>query len=719
MTYGAFDRYKILSDIAPNSVEYKKWKSIAKNTINDPDLKRQMEDVSVRVAKMSGNHEFYNYNYIKTNTVYKKGVIKSIDKGQVKLVDNSILSLAGLVETEDTTLALTELLKPGQEINYKTYKDVALDENKNPVIKSVIYNLEKNNENINKQLIDMGAAEKDREDVSPLAVSGKQSSSQEVLGAIQEVVAHAKIPIIHNKFLRIETPLESYKNETYYGSNFKTWDHPIKGFIIPAFNEQSAKGMLNEALSVGYAVLHFSKVAGKTDKKLVQYGSNILLATLNPTAFVGGSLGYATRLTTGKLLSSGETNLSDFQIGAKIGVTAGAIKWGIDNADNPFKAITSFALAGASASHIFTDIEPFLEKFFNKSIKKFGTKQGMAVGAVAGLAVSALKNPSFDKEKMFRTKWAPKETRKKWELDEYFDRLNYLKYKGMYQVASARAAIFEHSNIRSTFKQIDKNKKELGKIDREKVKLVEKNNGKPKNQLKINELDQERLSLIEQNKNLFTGGKYTKSAIAYKKKMESTIYGLDESATTDELLASVPDQYKDHFKAFMEVSDKSERKEILKYVPEYLQRSLQIAWGQKPNKTQSNSGYFKNHKLPSMGWKGWKPNVNLKHVKMKTIENEGMLLSDFGYYDSEKSKPTFAFAPDINNFDRRSGQFYRTNMLAVMHGMGINHTNVSIETTSSPGLWVVGDIKDNTTDILNASSYKVGNFIQGVASNII
>lgn len=718
-TYGAFDRYKILADIAPNSTEYKKWRSIALNTVNDPNLKKQMEDISVRVAKMSGNHEFYNYNYIHTNTVYKKGIVKNINNGQITLTDNTVLSLAGLVPTENTDEGLKQLLTPGQKINYKTYKDVKINENGDPSVESVVYNLEKHNQNVNQQLIENGAADKNKEDFSPLAVAGKQSGTQEVLGAIQEIIAHAKIPVLHNKFLRVETPLESYKNETYYGSNFKTWDHPIKGFIIPAFNEQSGKGIINEALSVGYAILHFSKIAGKTDSKLIQYASNTVLSTLNPTAFIGGSLGFASRLSMGKILSSGESNLSDFQVGAKIGVTLGAIKWGTDNADNPIKAMASFGFAGASASKIFVDIEPFIKKVFNKDIEKFGMKEGALVGALTGLAVSALKNPDFDKERMFRSKWASKETRKKWDLDEYFDRLNYLKYKGLYQVASARAAIFEHSNIREIFKDIDKNKKELAKLNRKRTKLIEKDKGKNKNQLKIIDIDQQRLALQEQNKNFFTAKKYTKSAIAYKKKMESTIYGLDETATKDELLASVPDQYKDHFKAFMDVTDKSERKEILKYVPKYLQRPLQVAWGQKPNKVQSNRTYFKNHKLPSMAWKGWKPNVNLKHVKMKTIQNEGMLLSDFGYYDSEKSKPTYASAPDIKNFDKRSGQFYRTNMLAVMHGMGINQCNVSVEPTSAPGLWIAGDIKDTSTDILKASSYKVGSLVQTLSSNII
>ena len=717
--YGAYDRFKILADIAPNSTEYKTWKSIAQNTVEDPNLRTKMEDISVRVAKMSGNHEFFNYNYIHTNTKYEKGIVKAFNNGQIILQNNKVLTLAGVITNQNADNILAHLLTPGEKINYKTYKNNKVDKNGQSIVEAVVFGGDKHHLNINQQLVEQNGGEKNKEDFSPLAVAGNQSGMQEVLGAIQEVVAHAKIPVLHNKFLKIETPFESYKSETYYGSNFKTWEHPIKGFIKPAFNEQSGKSLVNEALSLGYAYLHFSKIAGKTDSKLVQYASNVVLTTLNPSAFIGGSLAYGSRLATGKMLNSGGSSKSDFQIGAEIGTIIGTVKWGWDNADNPIKSAAAFSIAGMSATKVFKNIENFSEKYLGKSLRKVGFKEGALVGSLIGLGVSAVKNSHFDKDKMFKP-WVPKDTKKKWDLDEYFDRLNYIKYSGLYKVASARAALFEKSNIRSVFKDIDKNKKKLAKLNREAIKLAQKDDGNTsKHQEKLDRINEKRLALQEQNRIYFKGGKYTKAAVAYKKKMESTIYGLDETATKDELLASVPDQYKDHFRAFMDITNESEQKKILKYMPEYLQRPLQIAWGQKPNKVKSNRIYFKNHKLPSMAWKGWKPNVNLKHVKMKTIENEGMLFSDFGYYESEKSKPSFAMAPSIKDYDKKSGQFYRTNLMASLHGFGINLSNVSVEPTSAPGMWIVGDVKDTASDIKNASSYKINSVIQTLASQII
>ena len=99
--YGAYDRFKILADIAPNSTEYKTWKSIAQNTVEDPNLRTKMEDISVRVAKMSGNHEFFNYNYIHTNTKYEKGIVKAFNNGQIILQNNKVLTLAGVITNQN------------------------------------------------------------------------------------------------------------------------------------------------------------------------------------------------------------------------------------------------------------------------------------------------------------------------------------------------------------------------------------------------------------------------------------------------------------------------------------------------------------------------------------------------------------------------------------------------------------------------------------------
>ena len=171
----------------------------------------------------------------------------------------------------------------------------------------------------------------------------------------------------------------------------------------------------------------------------------------------------------------------------------------------------------------------------------------------------------------------------------------------------------------------------------------------------------------------------------------------------------------------LSVKDMEHVSPIMKYIPEYLQRPLQLAWGMKMNRVKSNARYFTTHKLPGVGWRGWKPNVNLKHVKMKTIQNEGMLLADFGFYESEKGKASYEIAPDIENYDNGGvfSMFSSLRLMAEMKGLGLGLTNVSIDRTSTPGMWIAADIKQSISDRTELATNSVSNVLQGLAANFI
>ena len=696
--YGAFDRYKILADIAPNSAEYKKWRNIAKATVTDPELVEEMKGIAERTSKMSGNHEFYEYTYLRNNTKMAKGIVIGVNNGMITLADHTTLSLAGTVATGATDEAISQMIQPGMEINYRYEKNKVYDkqnQNKNQTISAVVY-APKSSTSINRLLIDNEQADKDVEDNSTIARLGRISPNQEVSGAVQELIAHAPIPMVHNKFLRVDSAYESYMKETYYGSNFKTWDNPIRAFVTPMFNQQSGKSLASEALSLGVAYFHFTKGVVSNDP-VKKWTSNILLATTNPTAFLGGNLNYLIHMSNGGRGKGQE--LTNWQKGAKAGVVIGTMKYAWDNADNPFKSMATMAAAGA-----YLGSTDFGWEVAEKLLGKMSGTKGMLIGLGIGLGMSALKNSRSD-DKTF-SKWAPKETRKKWELDEYFDRLTYIKYAGLYERAADRARRYEKVDIEGIFEEMDKNKEKIHKLNVKAAKLINKTkNPNDKYAIKLRRIEEKKMMLEEQAQLMFQGGEYTKSAIAYKKKMESTMYGLDPNATKDELLASVPDQYKDFFTAFMDITDKREQKKILKSVSPMMRRPLQAAWGMELEKVQSNRRYFRHHKLPGTFWKGWKPNVNLKHVKMKTIENEGMLLSDFGYYDSEKAKVTFEDAPDIENYDTGT-RFRDVKIKSIMNGNGIMLHNVSVEKTRAPGIWVVGDVKERVEDRAKVTGYK-------------
>lgn len=691
--YGAFDRFKILADIAPTSEEFKIWRNIAKNTVTDPELKKQIEEIQARANKMSGNHEFYSYRYFNNDVKMHKGVVKAINGNIVTLANGEQLNLGGIKLEKDADIS--DVLNVGEHIYYKANKNAAKRLEDGLVTNAVIY---KKGENINKLLVSEGLATKDKEDRTSIGYLANASSIQETLGMAQEIIGHANIPFLHNKYMKIETARESFTNEQIYGSVLKTWDHPIESFVKPAFNQMSSKSMASAALSVASSVL-FMNMNRLSAEPYLKYASGALMYATNPTALLGSGLAMLYNLG---VRTEKHTKMKNIEIGAGVGSALGAAVWGWNNAENPLKATVSFAAAGHAISKYLDIGDGF---------------KGAKIGAAIGLGISALKNSRMSKD-MIRKKWIPKKAEKKFEMDEYFDRIEYIKYKGLYNQAALRAFLFERgTNVWSAFRRIDKNKKKVAKLVNKAEKLSNKYiAGGYEYEAEMKKIN-DKIQALESDRTMLRGGKYTRAAVAYKKAMESTIYGLSAGATKDEILAAIPDQYKDYFMNFINETDRKERKKILKTLPEYLRKPLQIAWGEKINKVDSNRKFFSKHKMPNVMWRGWKPNVNLKHVKMKTIQNEGMLLSDFGYYESEKGKAQYEDAPDIENFDKGSGGIgYLSNITSVMSGLGMSVQNVSLSTTSAPGLWIVGDISQTTKDVKKISDYGVRSGIQGLVS---
>ena len=702
--YGAFDRMKILGDIAPTSQEYKIWRNIARNTVTDENLIKQMEEIEERATKMSGNHEFYDYRYFNNNVVQKDGVVKNWDGNVVTLVSGEQLRLGGITLNQEADLS--QYLQVGQKIHYRTSADAIKRLEDGIVTNAVIYKQDLGaGLNINKELVSSGMAERDKQDRTAIGYLANASAMQQTLGAFQEALGHAQIPFLHNKYMKIETARESFRQEHVYGTSFATWDHPIEGFVKPALNQTFGQSLGRHIAAVGASAFYFG-VGRNLHNPISKYASGALMAGLNPTALLG--MGVEFGMNLGLKAIGGGSNMLNVERGATIGSVIGTVGWGLANAENPFKAAASFAIAGESISRYLNVEDVF---------KNFGHGKGALVGAGIGLAISAIKNPGFSKD-MLRKNWIPESTEKKYELDEYFDRLEYIKYHGLYKQAAMRAAIFEgNHNINRMFKKIEKNKEKIAKLTRKAEKLSNKYSaGGYEYEQQMAEINN-KIMALENQQTAFRGGKYTKAAISYRKAMESTIYGLSEGATPDEILASVPVQYRDHFIAFMNERSEKERKKILKQLPEYLRKPLQISWGEKPDKVDSNRKFFRKHAMPGMVWKGWKPNVNLKHVKMKTIQNEGMLLSDFGYYESEKSKMEYHMAPGIEDFDKGQGAIsYISNMTGALTGLGMSVQNISVEPTSAPGLWIAADIKQTAKDVGKIGGYAVASGAQTLTS---
>ena len=693
--YGAFDRYKILADIAPLSEEYKTWKKIAKAEVKDPFLIKQMNAIEDRVKEQIKEHDFYNYKFLGKHMASTNAVIEEVSNtGKIKILgSNQTFSLAGIkvLKDEEGNSQVHKYLKPGMKVKLE-YEDN--DFNNKDSAGNISAIVKVGYQNINQEMFENKAA-KEKDNKETLADERFNLTDLNVLsGHIWEAIGHAPIPFIHNKFMRIDSSLESYKKEQVYGTPYSTWDHPIKGFVKPAFQQAFAESPIHQAIGLGtWALSEYLKEG--SDNKIVRKAADAAFALSNPAAFAGGVIGALPKM---KISDEGIWNARN---GARIGALVGVTGYALTNTQNPLLSMANFAAIGVAAQHQF---------------KFEGLNHGKAalIGAGIGLTLSAL-NPESSITDLNK-KYIPEDTKKKWDIEEYYDRLEYIKYTNLYHLAAKKAKSKEGVDVERIVNQYERNKEKnakiIQKLEKQKIKANKLIDEQAKEKLiasidaRINEL----LTPIQYLK----AGEYTKSAIAYKKAAETTIYGLSEDATTADVLRSLPKYDRDYFLDFANEKDPKKRKKILKYVSPYKAKALKIMWGEKDIKEpKDNKSYFHNHNLPNLFWSGWKSTVDLDNVKMKTIENEGMLLSDFGMYDSAKNEPAAIMAPEIKDIHKHTDTLsLQANMISLMNGAGFQNVDVSVERTNRPGIQMVANLA-------RVASYNLNNAVSSTLSNLI
>lgn len=686
--YGAFDRYKILADIAPLSEEYKIWKKIAKSEVTDPKLKKEMTAIEERVKEQIKEHDFYNYKFIGKSMAEHSVIIEEVSNtGKFKIMgSNQEFTMAGIkvLKDEEGNSQIHNYLKAGMKVNLKFENNKYNNVDSNKRISAIV---EVNGTNINREMYESGAA-KEKETKETLADDIFKLSDENIIaGHIWEAIGHAQIPFIHNKFLRIDSSLETYKKEQVYGTAYATWNHPIKGFVKPAFQQAWAEGPLKQAIGVGVWIAseHF-----KESDSLAKPIADVAFAIANPGAFAGGMIGSLPNMKVSSLTRKG----------ARIGATVGLAGYALANTQNPLLSMANFAVLGAAAQ---------------EQLKFKGMNHGKAavVGAVAGLAISGL-NPESSIFNLSK-KYIPEDTEKKWEIEEYFDRLEYIKYTNLFHKAAKVAKRKEGIDIERIVNQYERNKKKnaklIEKLEKQKLEAEKMIDEQAKNQL-IASLDTQINELLTPIQYL-KAGEYTKAALAYKKAADTTIYGLSEDATTSDVLRALPKYDRDFFLDFENIKDPKERKKILQYVSPYKAKALKIMWGEEVKEQESNSEFFSSHNLPNMFWSGWKANVDLDHVKMKTIENEGMLLSDFGMYDSSMNEPAAIAAPEIKEMNKTTDPLaLQANLLSLLNGVGFNDVNISVEPSRTPGIQMIANVS-------RIASYNLNNVVSSTLNNLI
>lgn len=678
--YGAFDRFKILADIAPGTPEYKLWREIARKTVTDPELIEEMEEIKQRARQQGKKHDFYDYKIVGKDLDYRNVVVSEVLGYGKFRSGETIFKMAGITvqgnPDETAKEVLERYLQPGQTVTVAVDTNQAYARNKDAqkTLNAAVY---VNGESVNQLMLESGDAKKRKSDKSAAATVENLSGLQYGIGLASEVIGHMDIPIISDQWLRIRSPYESYLAEQVYGTPYQSWAHPIDTFLYPAIeravHEQSTKDlylfdlMRNAQKHNQVALLDFTKFGlnmrlGKIDITRDSKNLIYMISILgNRSTLVGHALG--------NMLDAGNSKLAmPISSGLNLAITVAHMATGG----------TSMYNMGSLGAYMGAEFARFNEVSSAAKRTKY-----VAIGAIASMGYRLLRNSIFGE-------WTPSRQSKRHEMEEYWDRLNYIKWQGLYEEAARRAKEEEGVDVKrfleDTEEKDDIRKATIKGLKKIKDSLNEAYGGKT-NSVKnyLLKLINSRISELKPKEQMVEGGKYTQSAIIYKKAAEATMFGLKKGASWSSIISALPTNDREYFMEFVAETDQSKRDKILAVASPSLKKALQMSWGIKPDKQQSNEDFFEDHYLPDSDWKGWRPDVDLKDIEIKTVNNEAMNLSDFGFYESSLREPEVQEATPLpynhENDDIRIG----SEIKKLLKGKGLRNVEVDVSARNTMG----------------------------------
>ena len=647
--YGAFDRFRILADVAPYSENYKFYRQMVSKMngagLLSEELKDEYAEIRDQVSSRKDKHRFYNRRF-KNAEVQEETVTitRMIDATTflTKEHPNSPIKMAGVkVKADDTDSIdwLKQYVHEGAKVRIAVDADplFRVRDDMFNTMRAVVY-ANKNDEfmpfysstrgqNVNFMLAnrrvgglmglggDIKASVHD--DGSATATAALFSKDMLTVGKMWETLTHDILPslpivgTIADKFLQVRSPLEMYKRTEVYGKAWRPWTAPIEGWIQPMMeNMASHHPIVGAAQGAGIAWLFARK---------------------KPSKFI------ATR------------------IGAVIG-------------------------GGVSAARVFME-------------------QGNKL------------NPGND-----NPTWLPERRRKEREINEYFDKLKYVKYMGLYERAKREALRREGVDIEALINE----QEERGGQNKAKKKTLES----LKKQLSMNkklgygdkeavesQLDTVRTGLktIDADRPNQQLGQYSMLALRYRAEYESTLHGADENGDMTKIFRALPNKDREFFTEFMKAAP-SEREEILRMVPKDQRRFYQAKWGMDVDEKENLRGYFNNHHLPDENWDGWKPDTSLENYKIKIVKNEGLEMTEFGYWGDDQKRAEASQATVLPM--GLSAMLDVTRLEKALRGAGLTDVAVSMNTAQSEGENKISlsmdFVKDRSNDIVKEINNNLG-----------
>lgn len=727
-TYGAIDRYKILADIAPNSPEYKYWKQIVK-MMNSDEAKKVLQDTEEMVKHQGKKHDFFNYKFLGKTTVSQDGHIEEVlSNGKFKIAgDDRLYQIAGVKFKENGFMSkqqLLQVIQPGQRVTMRIDDEERTDNPDAPQapIRAALF---LNGENISDTLREVGLAEYDMDDSSAAGAYANYNTFGRIFGSAAELVTHAQIPILHSQFMRINDPLEEYRSDQLYGSGFASWEDIVDTMLVPTF-EQSKTSFVKD-LVADSAYRYYKGINSRTLDNVSK--SRLAVAKFASTYLDGPALAGE---ITGRFTFVGANAVERKEKLSRAFRFAGNAFAMATSTDDPMYATYAWGRMGydiGSHLNLFdkfisdeSSIGRFAEHLFgsvnNKGIESLvdfakRTRASRMLQAAAfagtGLAIALAKNNPITEALGLDHVYTPDNVEKRWDTEEYFDRLRYIKYMGLYEAAKEKAKAEEGVDVDKLYQHQEALRAEMdGDVSITDMMASVLTSGTPSND-PLAQWINKKFGRLSEDMTTLAAGEWTEQAIMYHQVAESTVYALNKDSEYSDIIRALPSTEKEYFVEFAKVTNEKQRRAILRNVSPSLAKALRLVWYQEETETESNESYFTTHNLPGPLWQGWEASSNLEDIKAKVIYNEGMQFADFGIYSSTYEDPEVINAPNIENI--RNGDdpiTVRAKINTVLSGIGLTDKQIQVNPTQQDGII---DIVTNVTSVLGYKIDKALSFL--------
>lgn len=726
--YGAIDRYKILADIAPNSAEYKYWKQIVK-MMNSDEAKKVLQDTEEMVKHQGKKHDFFNYKFLGKTTVSQDGHIEEVlSNGKFKIAgDDRLYQIAGVKFKENGFMSkqqLLQVIQPGQRVTMRIDDEERTDNPDAPQapIRAALF---LNGENISDTLREVGLAEYDMDDSSAAGAYANYNTFGRIFGSAAELVTHAQIPILHSQFMRINDPLEEYRSDQLYGSGFASWEDIIDTMLVPTFEQSKTsfvkdlvadsayryyKGLNSRALDNAsksrLAVAKFAStyldgpaLAGEITGRFTFVGANAVERKEKLSRafrFAGNAFAMATS-TDDPMYATYAWGRMGYDIGSHLNLFD--------------KFISDESSIGRFAEHLFGSVDNKGIESLVDFAKRTRASRMLQAAAFAGtgLAIALAKNNPITEALGLDHVYTPDNVEKRWDTEEYFDRLRYIKYMGLYEAAKEKAKAEEGVDVDKLYQHQEALRAEMdGDVSITDMMASVLTSGTPSND-PLAQWINKRFGRLSEDMTTLAAGEWTEQAIMYHQVAESTVYALNKDSEYSDIIRALPSTEKEYFVEFAKVTNEKQRRAILRNVSPSLAKALRLVWYQEETETESNESYFTTHNLPGPLWQGWEASSNLEDIKAKVIYNEGMQFADFGIYSSTYEDPEVINAPNIENI--RNGDdpiTVRAKINTVLSGIGLTEKQIQVNPTQQDGII---DIVTNVTSVLGYKIDKALSFL--------